>query len=1458
MAEVDDIDQIMAEACAEINALENETFSVSYGEGYQDLSSELQSDVALAMKEFEKEFMGVNGELNEAIALSEVDRVIHDSKIRLNVVTGCGKSRLLHDIVGTIEKRSLRGRVVETTAKVVLKGSTDAVNQGRLLDVLNSFKIKVEELYRNLVVSKSRAQDKAQMILFTSSMENPISTRLILVSDLTPGHLLAKVQDAQQSSLSINVADDLQVHFVHLKCDPGWEDELDELRGAGRTPHLLLFDRFFKKTSTVNVPNVTPTSCLAQALVIGTALADYERVKTVVMDKKKGSTARGRQTPEEREKYDEYRQLTSNHRKNNEILLKKVNELHEAAGVLKDCPADIEALKKFESVLQIRVKVVSLQHLKKLRYEGAPSSRGTVYLAYSKKEGQDSGHYTLISNICGFFSKKLYCTVCDISYNNKYDHRCADIEDFCFSCYNRNCQKVNGRKAEACQSCHLPIRSEACRKGHKALACSRKWKCEKCSRNFTRPKKVEKKDVERFLNDSEMEELHFCNQYFCSECEKFVTEDHFCYMKRRGFKPKTNKLMFFDFETRQETGEHIVNYIHCRYFVPTVEERSDVKKKGGRPKTRYFQDGDDSHLSDDKNWSGNWLEKSFKGEKSLQGFLEFLTETKQFNGYTVIAHNLRGYDGIFVLKELLNSGSIPKVIVRGQKIMMLSVPDCNVRFIDSFNFLPMSLSKLPGAFGLSCGSKGYFPHFFNTLDNWGYNGKLPEPDMYGVDSMSASEKIKFSSWYESQKEAGSTFNLQEELSTYCRQDVVILAESCLAYRRLMCLETACDPFQYLTCASVCKAVFKAKFLPEMAIARVPCSGYSGSKYSDESLEYLEYLRVFEGIQDMRHVTNSEKGEKKIGRFFVDGFSQSLNTVYEYHGCIHHGCRSCFAESSLRHPLTKKLLTQVYKETVAREIEIRQMGFNVVSIWGCQWAARKKDDPELSQKVKLLQVPTPLNPRDAFFGGRTESFRLFCDEGEMSYEDVTSLYPWVNFTKEYPVGHPTIITHDFGPLEGYFGIVKCKILPPSDLYLPVLPRHCGINKKLVFPLCAMCADNFQVDMCRHSAEERALTGTWFSEELKLAVRKGYRVFQMFTVWHFEKRTKNLFKDYVKTFYRMKLLSSKLPFEEEENIRKYIEGVSEKEGIEIGSPEDFKENPGLRQLSKLMLNNLWGRFGMRENLSKSVFVTDMPEVMKYLNDETVEVEGVRIASENVCQLIYKTKDQDFLDFGNDTNIFVAIVTTGWARIRLYEELEKLDERCLYCDTDSVVYVKSFNPSENLQIGPYLGEMTDELDSGDSICSFVSGGPKNYAYRTTNGKTVVKIKGFSLNATNAPVFSFDNVKDVIFEGVHMNQDDEVDDVAALDSRRRFISARRRQKRIGSDRSVFMNDHENLGSDKASAIPKQNGISAFNPRRIFRTRDWRVMKKPEQKFYSFCFDKRIVLTDYNTVPYGYLGPLG
>ena len=62
-----------------------------------------------------------------------------------------------------------------------------------------------------------------------------------------------------------------------------------------------------------------------------------------------------------------------------------------------------------------------------------------------------------------------------------------------------------------------------------------------------------------------------------------------------------------------------------------------------------------------------------------------------------------------------------------------------------------------------------------------------------------------------------------------------------------------------------------------------------------------------------------------------------------------------------------------------------------------------------------------------------------------------------------------------------------------------------------------------------------------------------------------------------------------------------------------------------------------------------------------------------------------------------------------------------------------------------------MTNELGSDEYIKEFLSGGPKNYAYKIVNAstletKTVCKMRGITLNYTAAQLVNFDSIRDMI----------------------------------------------------------------------------------------------------------------
>jgi len=98
--------------------------------------------------------------------------------------------------------------------------------------------------------------------------------------------------------------------------------------------------------------------------------------------------------------------------------------------------------------------------------------------------------------------------------------------------------------------------------------------------------------------------------------------------------------------------------------------------------------------------------------------------------------------------------------------------------------------------------------------------------------------------------------------------------------------------------------------------------------------------------------------------------------------------------------------------------------------------------------------------------------------------------------------------------GEEGLIKYTIVPPEGLYYPV------------FSLCRTCALTPNTGECNHKTnEERALTGTWVIDEVRLAVQKRYRIFEIHEVYEHRvtiydpvTRDGGLFAGYIDTFFK----------------------------------------------------------------------------------------------------------------------------------------------------------------------------------------------------------------------------------------------------------------------------------------------------------------------------------------------------
>ena len=223
------------------------------------------------------------------------------------------------------------------------------------------------------------------------------------------------------------------------------------------------------------------------------------------------------------------------------------------------------------------------------------------------------------------------------------------------------------------------------------------------------------------------------------------------------------------------------------------------------------------------------------------------------------------------------------------------------------------------------------------------------------------------------------------------------------------------------------------------------------------------------------------------------------------------------------------------------------------------------------------------------------------------------------------------------------------------------------------------------------------------------------------------------------------------DDETKRQQYIREYYEHEGILL-EYDKIGHNPGLHALAKMMLNSMWGKFGQRLNKTQVKEFGNPRAFHRFLDTYTLDVRHVSVINDNLAEVHFQHQ-QENIPMSPNLNVFVASFTTSWARDRLSEAIQLLGKRVLYFDTNPVIYLEE--PGQpNPPLGDYLGEFTSELDDDDYIVEFVSGGPKNYAYQTKNGKVKCKVRGFRLNSEGKTQLNYDVMRQNVLDEIQKPQ--------------------------------------------------------------------------------------------------------
>jgi len=160
---------------------------------------------------------------------------------------------------------------------------------------------------------------------------------------------------------------------------------------------------------------------------------------------------------------------------------------------------------------------------------------------------------------------------------------------------------------------------------------------------------------------------------------------------------------------------------------------------------------------------------------------QLLSSVKKGSRTIIYAHNLSGFDGIFLLRHLLSFGKVEPLLFNG-KLMSIRVIIPGTKksetkilvFKDSYLLLPMNLRKLCEAFEVSL-SKGYFP--FN-LNNIYYSGVLPKLEYWTNISKEQYESLQV-------EYKNKMWNFQLEAIKYCKLDCSSLHEVITKFNELI-------------------------------------------------------------------------------------------------------------------------------------------------------------------------------------------------------------------------------------------------------------------------------------------------------------------------------------------------------------------------------------------------------------------------------------------------------------------------------------------------------------------------------------------------------------------------------------------------------------------------------------------------------------------------------------------------
>ena len=366
----------------------------------------------------------------------------------------------------------------------------------------------------------------------------------------------------------------------------------------------------------------------------------------------------------------------------------RARELHQAAGV-PEGPCGLRELDLFQRYLAptYQIKVISRQKPFFVIFRG-PDAPHTIVLLKGNQ------HYEGCTSLTGFTNRSYWCPECDRGFNeNDATHHSCEGKT-CRACHRTNphpCPDYDkyAKPSTPCTKCHFKFYGPNCLTFHQASnRCAKYRKCLDCHAGY----KVDKKHP------------HRCGEEECYSCGLTVKiATHKCFIQP-PFEPPPP-------QQRNENGETTSNEIPPPKLVFADIECMLTEERGFVPNLLCYRVQDQLDIT------------TLEGDGCVDTFIDHLDdyshppqENIEEQPLIILFHNLKGFDGIFILHTLYKAmRRVEDQLTIGAKV--LSFKSGPLTFKDSLCFLPMPLSSFPSAFRLTERRKGFFPHAFNTAEH---------------------------------------------------------------------------------------------------------------------------------------------------------------------------------------------------------------------------------------------------------------------------------------------------------------------------------------------------------------------------------------------------------------------------------------------------------------------------------------------------------------------------------------------------------------------------------------------------------------------------------------------------------------------------------------------------------------------------------------------------------------------